>query len=176
MGIDALKLLLKHHHSLLVGVLLETDEIVKPLPGLDEVDVAHFGHSECPADFHQLVVDSDQLRSILVSRQRRHRIAARAHEQSLRWVSLLRTGFESDLADDAAEAPDVGCLAVVLVLQYDFGGSVPPSESVRRKSFLRGLRHAADESEVADLDLHVWGQQQVVGLEVSVNQVSGVQI
>ena len=82
------------------------------------------------------------------------------------WLAL------EHLSEDAAGAPDVHLNIVFLPCEHDLGGAVVASRDIA--GHLRVLD--TGETEVADLEVAVFVDEDVGGLEVAVYDTSGVDV
>lgn len=84
-----------------------------------------------------------------------------------------------DFCDEAAEGPHVYFFVVVSGAEEEFGGAVPASGDVvgHDDEFLvRRFFHEADETEVAEFGFAVFVDEDIGGLDVSVDEVGVVQV
>lgn len=78
-------------------------------------------------------------------------------------------------SENAANGPNIEGISVVGCIEYDLGCSVPSSDDVFSES-RSGLFVAASETEVTDLEVAVLVEQQVARLEISMDDVRGVDV
>ena len=83
------------------------------------------------------------------------------------------------LSEDAPDGPDIQGLRVVLLIQHDFRGTIPPCDDVN--CLLCGRRvvsiaEASGQPEIANLQVAVHVDKDIRWLEVPVHYVRGVQV
>ena len=111
-------------------------------------------------------------------------------------LSREQNTAQIDLCDDAPEAPNIHGLVVLVAIEQDFRGSVPPSRNVIRDHramvepvevlvlrFFLGLLLpstnfvvGASQPEVRNLEGAVVVDQHVAGLQIAVDEAGGVHV
>ena len=90
-------------------------------------------------------------------------------------VSKEERALLDQLGEDAADGPHIHAERVLLLAEQDFGRTVPEGLHLVRER-LDGDRKRAREPEVADLDVALVRDQQVLGLQVAVDHALRVAV
>lgn len=77
-----------------------------------------------------------------------------------------------ELSDNTGGTPDVQCTGVALVEEY-FGGPVPQGDHDRGELHLKVIR--LGQTKVGQLELTLWGDEQVLWLQISMDDTVRVQ-
>jgi hypothetical protein len=85
-------------------------------------------------------------------------------------VTWKQRSTAQKFSEDTADTPHVKSICVVTGIQDNFWSSVPPGDDVFSQSCC-GLFISSGQSEIANLEIAIFVEQQVAGLQVSVDDV-----